>query len=67
MNYTVSVVMEIVAYGLCLLLMDRIGRRAMFCLSMLVGGVACLATIFTVLYAPECKGLSKMRYKNAFL
>ena len=54
-NYVVSVIMELVAYFACLFLVDRIGRRAMFCASMLLGGLACLASIFTVMYASEGK------------
>ncbi|KAK3103224.1 hypothetical protein FSP39_017559 [Pinctada imbricata] len=52
-NYVVSAVMELVAYIACLCLVDRIGRRAMFCTSMLLGGISCLCTIFTVMYAPD--------------
>ncbi|KAK3098672.1 hypothetical protein FSP39_021828 [Pinctada imbricata] len=52
-NYTVSVIMELVAYFACLFLVDRIGRRASFCASMLLGGVSCLCSIFTVTYASD--------------
>ncbi|KAK3098125.1 hypothetical protein FSP39_016360 [Pinctada imbricata] len=52
-NYTVSVLMEVAAYLSCWFLVGRIGRRASFCSTMLLGGVSCLCSIFTVEYASD--------------
>ncbi|ESO84074.1 hypothetical protein LOTGIDRAFT_108247 [Lottia gigantea] len=49
-NFTIANIVELVAYFLCLLLLDRMGRKALHCTSMLLGGIACLCTIFPVIY-----------------
>ncbi|XP_060068369.1 organic cation transporter protein-like, partial [Ylistrum balloti] len=38
---------------LLLLLLNRIGRKKMFCTSMIVGGVGCISTLFTTTYGGE--------------
>ncbi|ESO85015.1 hypothetical protein LOTGIDRAFT_131162 [Lottia gigantea] len=53
LNFTISNVVETIAYVLCLLLLDRMGRKTLLCTSMLVGGIACLCTIFPVLYGSK--------------
>ncbi|KAJ8316720.1 hypothetical protein KUTeg_005730 [Tegillarca granosa] len=40
-------------YTLTILLLDRIGRKKLHCLCMVLGGTACLSTIFTILYGGE--------------
>lgn len=55
LNFLATIIVEVLGYGICLLLMDRIGRRPVLCGSMLLGGVACICTIFTTLYADKCK------------
>ncbi|XP_061177668.1 organic cation transporter protein-like [Saccostrea echinata] len=47
-NFLISGVVEFPAYGLCLILLDRWGRKKCHCTSMLLGGIACLCTIFTI-------------------
>jgi OCT family organic cation transporter-like MFS transporter 4/5 len=47
-NFLISGVVEFPAYALCLLLLDRWGRKKCHCSSMLLGGIACLSTIFTI-------------------
>ena len=54
-NFAINATMEVAAYVLCLLLLDRIGRKPLHAGTMILGGVACLSTIFTVLYGNECK------------
>ncbi|CAG5126318.1 unnamed protein product, partial [Candidula unifasciata] len=46
LNYLYGGLAEIVAYTLCLFLLDRTGRRKLHCLCMLTGGISCLAVIF---------------------
>ena len=54
-NFAINTSMEAAAYIVCLLLLDRMGRKAMHAGTMILGGVACLSTIFTVIYGNECK------------
>ncbi|XP_067674871.1 organic cation transporter protein-like [Haliotis asinina] len=50
LNFTIANIMETVAYALCIILLDRTGRKKLHCGSMILGGIACLATIFPVVY-----------------
>lgn len=52
-NFTINSSMEVAAYAMCLLLLNRVGRKVMHAGTMILGGLACLSTIFTVLYADE--------------
>ncbi|BFZ25234.1 hypothetical protein BsWGS_28273 [Bradybaena similaris] len=45
LNYLYGGLAEILAYTLCLFLLDRTGRRKLHCLCMLIGGISCLAVI----------------------
>ena len=53
-NYAISTTAETVAVLLCVFV-DFFPRKKLYCGSMIVGGVACLCTIFTSLFAVECK------------
>ena len=53
-NFVINSSMEVAAYIACLLLLNRIGRKPLHAGTMILGGVACLSTIFTVLYADKC-------------
>ncbi|KAK6169545.1 hypothetical protein SNE40_020580 [Patella caerulea] len=50
LNFTAANIVETAAYFLCLILLDRWGRKAVHCTSMLLGGIACILTIFPLLY-----------------
>ncbi|WAR08259.1 ORCT-like protein [Mya arenaria] len=52
-NFAINSTMEVGAYILCLVLLNRVGRKALHCGTMILGGGACLCTIFTVLYADK--------------
>ncbi|XP_064595129.1 organic cation transporter protein-like [Liolophura sinensis] len=52
LNFFLSVAVEFLGYLLCLPLLDRLGRKWLHCASMLLGGIACCCSIFTVLYLP---------------
>ena len=54
-NFAINTTMEVAAYILCLLALGKIGRKPLHAGTMILGGVACLSTIFTVLYADKCK------------
>ena len=44
---------EGLAYVVCFLLMDKLGRRRMYCGCMLLGGAACVAVIGPVEFGGE--------------
>ncbi|XP_048258453.1 organic cation transporter protein-like [Haliotis rufescens] len=52
-NFVLSALVEVAGYLLTLFLLDRVGRKWLHCGFFLGGGLACLATIFPVLYAGE--------------
>ncbi|KAH9507258.1 hypothetical protein Btru_056737 [Bulinus truncatus] len=52
-NFELMSIVEIMGYVICLLGLNRIGRKLLHILCLLVGGGACLSTIFTVLYADK--------------
>ncbi|XP_060567474.1 organic cation transporter protein-like isoform X4 [Ruditapes philippinarum] len=52
-NFAINSSMELGAYLLCLLTLNKVGRKVLHAGTMILGGVACLCTIFTVLYADE--------------
>ena len=54
-NFALSGVVEFPAYGLCLLLLDRIGRKRLHCMAMVLGGVFCISTAFTTTFGQESK------------
>ncbi|GFO13865.1 hypothetical protein PoB_004037000 [Plakobranchus ocellatus] len=53
LNFFLSGVAELVAYVFCFLFLDIAGRKLLLCLSMFLGGIACLATMFPVMYGGE--------------
>ncbi|KAL4232572.1 hypothetical protein ACF0H5_007262 [Mactra antiquata] len=52
-NFAINSSMELGAYLLCLFTLNKVGRKVLHASTMILGGVACLCTIFTVLYADE--------------
>ena len=65
-NFAINATMEVAAYVLCLLLLDRMGRKPLHAATMILGGVACLSTIFTVLYGNECKSKNNKKTFKLF-
>lgn len=56
LNFMLQSLVELPANILCLLILDRVGRKPVMVGSMLIGGIALIGTIFTLLYLPgECK------------
>lgn len=53
LNFQLLHVVEIFAYAMCLLLLNKIGRKKMHIACMVIGGGACLCTVFVQLYASE--------------
>ncbi|GFR90245.1 organic cation transporter protein [Elysia marginata] len=49
-NFVLMATAELVSFLFALLVMDITGRKMLHCYSMVVGGVACLATMFPVMY-----------------
>ena len=52
-NFFLTAIMDFPAYTLCLLLMDRWGRKKCHCLFMLLGGIACVSTILTTTFGGD--------------
>ncbi|CAG5132593.1 unnamed protein product, partial [Candidula unifasciata] len=52
-NFELMGLVEIIAYIICLALLNRVGRKIVHITCMIVGGGACLSTIFIVLFANE--------------
>ncbi|XP_046583355.1 organic cation transporter protein-like [Haliotis rubra] len=50
LNFTIANIVETLAYVICIFFLDRAGRKKLHCGSMMLGGVACLATMFPVMY-----------------
>ncbi|XP_062581641.1 organic cation transporter protein-like [Saccostrea cucullata] len=63
LNFFLTGLVEFPAYTLCLVLLDRIGRKKLHCACMVLGGLACICTIFTVLYI----GKSHQMYTTVIL
>ncbi|ESO89316.1 hypothetical protein LOTGIDRAFT_106549 [Lottia gigantea] len=53
LNFFLVGLVEFPAYTICLVFLDRKGRRVLHTCSMLTSGIACIITIFTILYAGE--------------
>ncbi|XP_021380062.1 organic cation transporter protein-like [Mizuhopecten yessoensis] len=53
LNFFLSGLVEFPAYTLVLLLVDRVGRKRLHCISMIMGGMFCLSTIFPILFLDE--------------
>lgn len=58
LNFFLLAVVEFPAYSLAIFLLDRIGRKKLHCSFMVLGGLACLSTIFPVLFGDKCKSLT---------
>ncbi|XP_076078144.1 organic cation transporter protein-like isoform X2 [Mytilus galloprovincialis] len=53
LNFFLSGLVEFPAYTLCLVFLDRVGRKKLHVSCFVGGGLACICTIFTMLYADE--------------
>ena len=58
LNFFLTGLVEFPAYTLCLVLLDRTGRKKLLCACMVLGGLACICTIFTVLYVEKREALN---------
>ncbi|KAL8575563.1 hypothetical protein ACOMHN_059627 [Nucella lapillus] len=53
LNFLYANIAETLSYVFCLVFLFRIGRRPLHCFTMFLGGGACIAIIFPVLYGTE--------------
>ncbi|XP_071114672.1 organic cation transporter protein-like [Haliotis cracherodii] len=53
LNFLLVGLVEFPAFVFVILLLNKLGRKVMYCASVLVGGVSCILTIFTILYADQ--------------
>ncbi|RUS86172.1 hypothetical protein EGW08_006066 [Elysia chlorotica] len=56
LNFFLLAVVELASYVVCLVFLDIAGRKFLQCSSMVLGGVACVATLFPVIYGGEGHG-----------
>ncbi|KAK3734882.1 hypothetical protein RRG08_038908 [Elysia crispata] len=50
LNFFLLALVELASYVVCLAFLDMAGRKFLQCSSMVLGGVACVATLFPVIY-----------------
>ena len=60
-NFELMALVEIIAYVGCVLLLNRLGRKLVHIACMMLGGGACLSTIFAVLYASSGQCRRRLR------
>ncbi|XP_070190409.1 organic cation transporter protein-like isoform X4 [Littorina saxatilis] len=53
LNFLYANIAETLSYVFCLIFLFRVGRRPLHCFTMFLGGGACIAIIFPVLYGDE--------------
>jgi len=53
-NFAINSGVEAAAYTMCLLTLNRLGRKRLHIGSLMLGGVACLCTIFTTQFGDQC-------------
>ncbi|XP_048240049.1 organic cation transporter protein-like [Haliotis rufescens] len=49
-NFTIANIVELASYIMCVTLLNRLGRKFLQCGCMLLGGIACVTTMFPVIY-----------------
>ena len=54
-NFLISGLVEFPAYTLCLILLDRTGRKWLHAASMILGGLCCICTVFTTVFGGDSK------------
>ena len=60
LNFFLLAIVELAAYIFCLIFLDKSGRKFLQCFSMVLGGVACIATLFPVIYGGDGKNSPKV-------
>ena len=50
LNFFLTSIAEIIGFLLCMPLLDRVGRKPVYIVSLLSGGIALVLTIFPILY-----------------
>ncbi|XP_025098000.1 organic cation transporter protein-like [Pomacea canaliculata] len=53
LNFLYASIAETLSYVLCLVLLNRIGRRTLHCFTMLLGGISCVAIILPVVFGDQ--------------
>lgn len=53
LNFFLFACMEYPAYAIAIFFLDKVGRKKLHCACMILGGSACLSTIFTVLFGGD--------------
>ena len=53
LNYLISSLIEYVAYTICVFAILKMNRRSFHCTSMMLGGIACVVTLFPAVFGKE--------------
>ncbi|GAB1598281.1 organic cation transporter protein-like, partial [Argonauta hians] len=53
LNFSLGAMVEFPAYLFCILFLDRLGRKKLQILTMVIGGVSCLATVLPIILGNE--------------
>lgn len=64
LNFFLTSIAEIVGFLLCIPLLNHVGRKPVYVVSLLTGGFALLFTIFPVLYGSSGKIVHQKRNKD---
>jgi OCT family organic cation transporter-like MFS transporter 4/5 len=54
-NFAISSLAAMAGLIVCVMIVDRLGRKYLFCSNMILSGITCICTIFTSLYGDDCK------------
>ena len=60
-NFAVNIAFEVLAYIAPYLLLDRVGRKPVYCASILLAGAACVMSVLPVLLAAPGQSVSCVR------
>nr|KAI8758146.1 organic cation transporter protein-like [Biomphalaria glabrata] len=58
LNFFLSGLVEVVSYTSCLMFLDKVGRKLLQCCFMLTAGVACVSTLYPVLFNTDLSWLT---------
>lgn len=58
LNFFFGALVEVPAYVMCMLFLNRFGRKKLYIAFMLIGGISGISTIFPLLYASDGKKTS---------
>ena len=67
LNFCLSGIFELIGFAMVVLLLSRVGRKKIYCYSLIVGGMGCLLTVIPVLIGGECEQVFFYNYYYSIL